>query len=55
MEPHEKYQVMPGNDIQKEVEHLFGEQAYYVKVDKELPERTRPKWERKRQDNGGDD
>ena len=55
MEPHEKYQVMPGNDIQKDVEHLFGDQAYYVKVDKELPERSRPKWDRKRKDNGGDD
>jgi DNA polymerase III subunit alpha len=53
METHEKYQVLPGSVIQEAVEDLLGDHAYYVKVDQELPERQRPRWERKRQDDAG--
>jgi DNA polymerase-3 subunit alpha len=50
LEPHEKYQVYPGTKIQQAIETLFGKQAYYVKVDKELPERAKPRWEKKRRE-----
>ena len=50
LEPHEKYQVHPGTKIQQAIETLFGKQAYYVKVDKELPERAKPRWEKKRRE-----
>ncbi|MBT5928111.1 MAG: DNA polymerase III subunit alpha [Verrucomicrobia bacterium] len=53
LEPHEKYQVTPGYELQTAVETLFGKQAYYVKVDKELPERVKPRWERKHKEDAG--
>ena len=48
VECHETYGVSPGLSFQHEIESLLGPKAYYVKADRSLPERQRPKWERTR-------
>ena len=48
VECHETYGVTPGLSFQHEIESLLGPKAYYVKADRSLPERQRPKWERTR-------
>ena len=47
METHEKFFVMPSRGLQEAVDHLFGEETYYAKVDTSLPERQQRRWERK--------
>jgi DNA polymerase-3 subunit alpha len=46
IETHEKFYVSPSRQLQEAVNDLFGEDTYYVKVDLQLPERTK-RWERK--------
>ena len=48
VECHETYGVTPGLSFQNEIESLLGPRSYYVKADRSLPERQRPKWERAR-------
>ena len=51
VDTHEKFSVAPGLQLQKAANDRFGEETYYVKVDSTLPERQRPKWEKR---NGGE-
>jgi hypothetical protein len=52
MKAHEKFNVAPDLQLQKAVDDRFGEETYYMKVDSSLPERQRPKWEKKNGDGG---
>jgi DNA polymerase-3 subunit alpha len=47
VETHERFSVAPSRQLQQAADEMFGEETYYVKVDTTLPERARPKWERK--------
>jgi DNA polymerase-3 subunit alpha len=47
IETHERYFVLPSRELEKAVEAALGEDAYYVKVDTSLPERQRPRWEKR--------
>ncbi len=47
LETHEKFFVTPSRGLQEAVDHLFGEETYYAKVDTSLPERQQRRWERK--------
>jgi len=47
IETHERYFVLPSSELEKAVEAELGEDAYYVKVDTSLPERQRPRWEKR--------
>ena len=47
MEAHERFHVTASVELQKAVDGLFGEETYYAKVDKSLPEREARRWERK--------
>ena len=49
LETHEHFCVTPGPAFQHAVEKLLGENTYYPKIDKTLPERAQRRWER-----GGD-
>jgi DNA polymerase-3 subunit alpha len=51
VETHENYSVTPTRALQEAADEIFGEETYYAKVDNTLPERQRPKWE-KRNGNG---
>ncbi|HSH93463.1 MAG TPA: OB-fold nucleic acid binding domain-containing protein, partial [Roseimicrobium sp.] len=55
IEAHERYRVMPSLELERAVNSLFGEDTYYAKVDTTVPERVKPRWEKKSQDNGGDE
>ncbi|HZR17517.1 MAG TPA: DNA polymerase III subunit alpha [Verrucomicrobiae bacterium] len=47
LETHERFSVKPSRQLQQEVDGLFGENTYYVKVDSSLPERAARRWERR--------
>jgi DNA polymerase-3 subunit alpha len=47
---HERFGVAPSLDLERAVNHQFGEKTYYAKVDASLPEKPRRAWEKK---NGG--
>ncbi|HMJ66562.1 MAG TPA: DNA polymerase III subunit alpha, partial [Candidatus Binatia bacterium] len=47
IETHERYFVLPSTDLERAVEAELGEDAYYAKVDTSLPERQRPRWEKR--------
>ena len=55
MEAHEKFSVAPSRTLQQAADDRFGEETYYVKVDTSLPERTPRRWERRGEDNGGEE
>jgi DNA polymerase-3 subunit alpha len=55
MEAHEKFSVAPSRTLQQAADDRFGEETYYVKVDTSLPERTPRRWERRGEENGGDE
>jgi DNA polymerase III subunit alpha len=47
IETHEKFCVMPSQELQQGVNEQFGEETYYAKVDTALPERAARRWEKK--------
>jgi DNA polymerase-3 subunit alpha len=55
IETHEKYFVSPTRALQEAADHLFGEETYYAKVDTSLPERQRPRWEKRNGNGNGDE
>ena len=55
MEAHEKFSVAPSRTLQQAADDRFGEETYYVKVDTSLPERTPRRWERRGEENGGEE
>ena len=50
IETDDRYFVTPSVALQQAIDDLFGEGTYYAKVDKTLPEKQRPVWQRKRED-----
>jgi DNA polymerase-3 subunit alpha len=50
VETHERFSIKPSRQLQQEVNGLFGENTYYVKVDTTLPERAARRWERRTDD-----
>jgi DNA polymerase-3 subunit alpha len=54
MAAHEKYSVTPSLQLQNAANERFGSDAYYVKVDTALPERTQRRWENRGANNGED-
>jgi DNA polymerase-3 subunit alpha len=50
LETHEHFGVTPSRELQQDVDRLFGEETYYVKVDTSLPERAPRRWERRIED-----
>ena len=55
IETHERYAVTPSVALQRAVDGLHGEEAYYAKVDTTPPERQRRAWERKGSGDSGDE
>ena len=51
IEPNDRFFVTPSRQLQQAADDQFGEETYYVKVDRSLPERQQRRWERK-PDNG---
>jgi hypothetical protein len=47
--------VTPSRTLQQAADDRFGEETYYVKVDTSLPERTPRRWERRGEENGGEE
>ncbi|MBI1841782.1 MAG: hypothetical protein HYR88_13165, partial [Verrucomicrobia bacterium] len=47
IEVHEKWNVRPSRELEKESDELFGEETYYARVDTRQPEKAVRKWERK--------
>jgi hypothetical protein len=54
VETHERFSVKPSRQLQQEVDGLFGENTYYVKVDTSLPERAARRWERRTDEAGSE-
>jgi hypothetical protein len=52
IETHERFAVSPTLQLKKEVDDVFGEDTYYAKIDRSLPERKLQPWQRKAA-NGG--
>lgn len=46
IETHDRYNVQPSIEFQREVDELFGDDTYYAKADHTLPERQKKPWER---------
>jgi DNA polymerase-3 subunit alpha len=44
METHERFFVMPGGELQREADALFGEETYFAQADMSLPERAPRRW-----------
>ncbi len=55
LETHERFSVTPSRELHEAVDHLFGEDTYYAKVDTSLPERQQRRWERKPGTANGDE
>ena len=55
LETHERFSVTPSREFQEAVNHLFGEETYYAKVDTSLPERQQRRWERKPGSSNGEE
>ncbi|MBE0542406.1 MAG: DNA polymerase III subunit alpha [Verrucomicrobia bacterium] len=53
VEPHERFSVMPSQQLQQAADAQFGEDTYYVKVDLSLPEREK-RWGRRADSENGD-
>jgi len=49
---HENFSVTPSLQLQNAANERFGSDAYYVKVDTALPERTQRRWENRGGNNG---
>jgi DNA polymerase-3 subunit alpha len=54
VQPHERYGVLPSQELQLAVDEKFGTDTYYVKVDLSLPEKQN-RWGKKAEFNGGGD
>jgi DNA polymerase-3 subunit alpha len=55
VETHERFRVKPSRQLQQDVDRMFGEDTYYVKVDSSLPERAPRRWERRADDAGAEE
>jgi DNA polymerase-3 subunit alpha len=55
LDTHERYSVNPSLKLQQEIDARFGENTYYAKVDASLPERAPRRWEKKNDNNNGDE
>jgi len=55
VETHERFRVKPSRQLQQDVDRMFGEDTYYVKVDSSLPERAPRRWERRADDGGAEE
>jgi DNA polymerase-3 subunit alpha len=55
IEAHQRYFVKPSAGLQEAVDHKFGEDTYYAKVDATLPQRAPRQWEKKAYGGNGDE
>jgi DNA polymerase-3 subunit alpha len=55
VETNERFSIRPSRQLQQDVDRMFGEDTYYVKVDTSLPERAPRRWERRSEDSGGEE